>query len=145
MIRNLPTLAILAVAVSACADPFAPEQNALDDARVRWEAAGITAYQLEYRNVCFCGRVHIRVDVTNGQVTRVEPLDDDDAFGPVHEGYTVERLFALIQDGLERRPHDVALSFHPELGYPTSVSFDPIGNAIDDEWGFRVENFVTVH
>ena len=41
-----------------------------------------------------------------------------------------------------RESDQVDATYDPEYGFPTSVSVDRIRNAIDDEWGFGVSDFV---
>jgi uncharacterized protein DUF6174 len=36
------------------------------------------------------------------------------------------------------------VTYDDAIGYPVQGSFDPIRNAIDDEWGFTVESFVAL-
>lgn len=140
-----PLLALpLALAATGCADPLAPEWDALHRAEERWAGAGPARYQYVYTPVCFCPFTPRTVVVEDGVVTGVEPADPAawSAQDAPLEGFTVEELLARTREGLARPPHDARLAFHPTLGYPEDVWFDPERDAVDEEWGFTVTELV---
>ena len=101
-------------------------QEALDEARARWEATGITSYSATVDVRCFCGfEGPVDVDIRDGAVTN--PSSDIPEWAAV----TVPEVFDAIESQLDADHLEVA--FHPELGYPISVRIDPITNASDDE------------
>ncbi len=93
---------LLLLAACGCGDdPLAPDQQALADARARWEAAGPSAYTYHYRRSCFCPPQLLetaRVSVSDGQVTAVHLLDSDAPAPPdTYDLYeTVEGLFERL-------------------------------------------------
>jgi hypothetical protein len=132
--------AVVAAGIGAsCEDPTGPVHD-LEEAERRWVAAGPERYAYTFRETCFCGPGDRRIEVAAGEVVSVEPAENVDP-GQTLEGYTVEGLFALIRESLDRDPDDVTLEFDPAAGYPTRVFFDYDHRAVDEEWGFRVQDF----
>ena len=118
--------------------PVSPE---LEQARQRWQAAGLSDYQMTLRRMCFCPSPDytgpFEVTVRDGDVSRVRLSG---ARVDAERGVSVEALFALIDDAYERGAVEVALSFHPELGYPTSIGIDYDRQMADEEIGYRVSD-----
>jgi hypothetical protein len=116
----------------------------LAEARGLWSDAGLTDYRYHVRQLCFCayGGQEVEVEVRDGAAVRgvlvatgeVLPQDQLEWSAP-----TVEHLFTRIEDILDRGPHEFTATYHPELGYPTFVTADPIENAIDEEWGVEAD------
>ena len=124
--------------LSAC-DPLAEERDDLRDARERWQDAELDTYAYVLEWQCFCLRMgRYQITVENDVVVSAVRLDEWEE-GPPPE-LTIDSLFVLLENALDREPDEASLRFH-RLGYPTDVSFDPIENGIDDEWGFAVEEF----
>lgn len=113
----------------------------LDAARARWEAAGFDAYTMTLRRICFCptpdytGPFTVRVqDGALASVSLDGVLVDED------RGETVDDLFDLIEDAYERKAEVVAAEFHPEYGYPTSLSIDYSSMMADEEIGYHISD-----
>ena len=126
----LATLTITLLTLAACGNSV----EGLDAAEQRWVEAGIDSYSLEYTIGAGEGAAgSIRVEVVDGEVI---DFDGGSLFDE-SMGRTVEDLFeearTVANDGVV-----LAAEFDPEWGYPTLLSFDPIENAIDDEYFVRV-------
>ena len=113
----------------------------LEQARERWDAAALDGYRMTLRRVCFCPSPDytgpFEVTVRDADVSEVLL---DGARVDADRGTSVEALFALIDDAYERGAVEVALSFHPELGYPTSIGIDYDYQMADEEIGYRVSD-----
>lgn len=150
MTRSMTAVAIclaatLAAVLTACGNPLEPEVASLQEARARWKGSAPASYAYDYRNNCFCGPIHIRITVADGEVASVESLTDEPVPDvPEREGYTVEDLFDRIGGALALDPHLARLAFDPDLGYPVEVWFDLEELTSDEEWGFEVENFTSL-
>ncbi len=110
------------------------------DAAVLWADKGPDAYRLSYTITGQPGVLGpATVTVEDGLITAYETSD------PALEDsrvYTVEQTFFVIEDVANDPEGEIlAVEFHPDLGYTTSASFDPISGAIDDEWSFQVVSF----
>lgn len=139
----------LLVLLGACSStgPSDIWQDDLDAARARWSAAGIADYDYRYRFVCgLCapGATEIRaVAVRGGAVLSVR----NEVADTLHTGdlseYGMTGQFARIQRYIDNEAASLTVAYHPVLGYPESVSVDPIAGAIDDEHGYQLSDLVT--
>jgi hypothetical protein len=57
---------------------------------------------------------------------------------------TVDQLFAQAREGLTREGVVQSMAFDATLGYPTTLSLDPIRNAVDDEVTYVTSNVVPI-
>jgi hypothetical protein len=105
-----------------------------------WTASGIRDYTWVIQYGCECGfNGEFTVTVVDGQVTEVGwPPRIEAGIGDLPVG-TVEELYAraasTIGEGGEVR------AAWGDGGIPTSITFDPIPNAIDDELSVTVVSF----
>ena len=134
---------ILALAVSACSNPFSPSDE-LEDAREKWEEQGIDSYTLTVREICFCpielgGPFH--VTVVRGQVTSVVYGGPGEAVTPdARIPLTVEELFDTVEDAM-READEVEVDYDPTYGFPASIRIDRIRLAVDDELYYEAKDF----
>jgi hypothetical protein len=113
----------------------------LAEARDRWEDSGITQYQYTYFESCFCLPKVLQVTVVGGAITAIHDVEGDTAYVAPFPNLTVEGLFAEIEERLTREPATFDARYDASVGVPLQASFDPIANAVDDEWGFSVVEF----
>jgi hypothetical protein len=113
-----------------------------------WESMGSRDYTFLLKATCFCplGRVSpVVIEVRDGKATSVTYVGDNppDVFYPeLFEEYnTIEKLFAKIQEWIEKGPESFAAEYDEEFGYAKGLSVDPRKNVFDDEFYFRVDNF----
>lgn len=141
-----PWLVLLAAACSISGpdretDPLARFLEARD----RWEARGISHYEILMRRSCgeclpeAAASVVVTVSPTGRLVSLAENgeiLDPSlaDLYPDVHG------LFALIEDALSGGIADVDVEYDSSLGYPRAISIDAFPDAIDDEFGYVVES-----
>ena len=81
-----------------------------------------------------------RIRVAAGQVVDVTQLAERSSY-PAVSAKTVPELFDDIRGILEGRPDWFQASYDVELGYPISVGVDGNLHALDDEWGFGIDDF----
>ena len=121
--------------------PAASRSPELDAARERWEAAGLSGYEMTLRRICFCPSPDytgpFEVTVRGGELEAVARggtrVDDE-------RGETVEGLFDLIEDAYTRKAQSVTVEFDPELGYPANLSIDYSFQMADEEIGYMVSD-----
>lgn len=133
--RSLLLLPLLLVA--GCSS-FGREPGALAEARARWAASGTADYTMTQERMCFCPteyRGPFVVTVRDGAVVAVTL---DGASLPTDRALSVEALFDLVAAAYDRRADDVQVSYHPTLGYPTSIQIDYERQAADEELGLTV-------
>lgn len=141
-----PWLVLLAAACSISGpgretDPLAR----LLEARDRWEASGISDYEILMRRSCgeCLPDAATSVVVTVSPTGRLVSLAEngallDPALADLYPD--VDGLFALIEDALSDGVADVEVEYHSSLGYPRAISIDALPDAIDDEFGYVIEN-----
>ncbi len=122
-------------------------QQELNAARARWAALEVANYDYEYRMSCFCGPDALRpvvVQVRGGMVTAVRDRETDEPRTPLTQWATIPGLFDRIQGWIDLPANTLDVEYDPVSGIPTSVSVDPIRNAVDDEGGFHASALVAL-
>lgn len=142
MDRLSPAWACLHAAVVAATATTAWGDEALDAGREKWDAAGLTSYELRYQKVCECHREmpsDTIVTVEQGSIVGVR-FDREDYLEEVPvppERYTwfrtVDDLFSLVAGALDREAAAVRVSYEPELGYPTRIYIDYEQDLVGEE------------
>ena len=119
--------------------PAAARPDGLDEARQRWAAAGLDAYEMTLRRSCFCPVPDytgpFQVVVRDGAV---ESVRLDGAEVDAERALTVDDLFALLDEAHRRGAVRVEAAFDAELGYPTSLYVDYDERIADEEVGYGV-------
>ena len=142
LLRSASVL-FLALAVSACSNPFSPGDE-LDDAREKWAGQGIDSYSLTVREICFCpieAGGPFRVAVVRGRVTSVTYLGDGTGVEPDERiPLTVDDLFATVDEAM-RDAADVEVEYDATYGFPANIRIDRIANAVDDEVYYEARDF----
>ena len=145
---KLPLLALALLAGACDGGPFGPSgaEAELRAARARWERQGAADYAYTVRRTCFCGpdvAGPVRVEVRGGRTVSVSPFEGRPLFpGAFDRLDTVEEMFASVQDAIDAGPYLLDARYDPARGYPVSVAVDYERNAVDDEGGFVVSDFV---
>jgi hypothetical protein len=133
--------------VAGCSDPLGPERDALEANRAKWASLGISSYRYEYALNCFCGGPGARpvaVVVQDGVVEAVSYPDSEEAVEPWEPADypTIDDLFERVEESLDREPYKAWVEYDARYGYPADAYFDFEQNAIDEEFGFVVTEFV---
>ena len=121
-------------------------QAGVDWHRTLWEANRSGDYTFEYHPVCFCLRDFVQpveVKVRNRVVESVTYLESGES--PATNGFpdyhTIDGLFDVIQDAIDREAARITVNYDPEIGYPTSVSIDYALNMADEEFAFTATGY----
>ncbi|MCC6241857.1 MAG: hypothetical protein IT353_03405 [Gemmatimonadaceae bacterium] len=146
LVRSIAVLAILLTV--ACKDPTSPELSALAAAESRWRDAVPAGrpYTMQQRVACFCptGGAYFTVRIVGGVVTTATNVQTgaDAPTWVVPLLKTVPQLFDEIRRATATRGALVAVAYDPTLGYPTTVSLDPVKNAVDDEIAYETRSVI---
>jgi hypothetical protein len=139
----------VALAVSACDLPLGlggnDDSDQLENGREKWRRRGPADYEMTLHKSCEClppGTV--RISVRNRVRTSVvDPSSGEAVAENLATGYpTVPELFDLIEDALDRDPHQLDVTYHEYYGYPLHITVDFEENVADDEFVYRVESLV---
>ncbi|HEY4182591.1 MAG TPA: DUF6174 domain-containing protein [Kofleriaceae bacterium] len=139
-------IASLSLAAVACTDSGSatPEQHQLDSALQTYESHAPEAYSFIYNRSCGeCDPASvqpIRIYVTNDTITSASYVETGAAVPTQIAANlrTLRGLFDTVQGLIDQGAASVVVTYDTELGYPKQASFDPIAEAVDDEWGFTV-------
>lgn len=136
--------------VGGCNDPTSPEEARLTAAQRRWETTrpASNSYTMQQRVVCFCitGATPFQVTVTSGTITRAVNLTTGESMSVALLTIfrTVDQLFAQAREGLKREGVVTSIAFDATAGYPTTLSLDPIRDAVDDEVTYVTSNVAPI-
>lgn len=123
--------------LASCSSPTGPNAE-LTDARERWESRRITQYQYKFQRICFCLEETTRavtIRVQGNVVTRAWYVANGSEVpaGDLHLYPTVEQLFAIIEDAIERKAARLDVEYDRANGYPTRIDIDYSSGTADDE------------
>ena len=135
-------LVLSCAALAACSSsPLEPEWDDLEEARFRWQEAGIADYSFELRRICEClGTGPVLIVVEDGVIVSTEWVGTPPAEPLVPFSATVDELLDLIGETLADEPARATASYAP-AGYPIDVMFDLDETTADDEWGISIRAF----
>ena len=151
-LRALPVLVPLGLALGACGlAPLGPSSAAGDlrAARAEWERQGISSYRYTIRRSCEClpeATAPARVEVRDGRTVSVVAATSASQVRPeAFQRYdTVEELFAVIEETIERDPYRFSARYDARLGYPLEYSVDFDREHADDEGGLAITDFEVI-
>lgn len=127
-------LTAVAVVVIACGGSGRAAQNALDEASVKWLAAGPTSYTISYERRCLCANSGVFVaEVRDGVTVSVEPAVGIGGDDELPLAFTVPMLFAVVQAAIDRGAAAIDVDYDGTLGYPIRITIDNDRGADDDE------------
>ena len=146
VVLRLGSTPLLAVAIACSISGPGEERDPLvrlAEARQAWEASGITDYEFLMRRNCGeclpSSALAVVVSVSPGRKT-VSRADNGTVVEASPGLYPdVEGLFELIEE-MVLAGAKVDVDYDRERGFPRSVSIDPVPDAIDDEFGYVVED-----
>lgn len=133
--RRIFWVTALAV-LAACGDGLGPDLD-LAANRAKWQRQGLAEYSYQFQMYCFCIDVSaVRLFVSDGIVVGghyVESGEPLPAEIPSWFRRTVDSLFAIIEEAIQRDADHLAVEYHPLLGYPTRIAVDYEERYADDE------------
>jgi uncharacterized protein DUF6174 len=114
-----------------------PGCDTLDAHRKMWGALRLADYSFVYEEggMACCDRV--RITVHGGRVVQTQVLHE---LYPLDKEPTVDGVFAAARHQMHVADK-VTVQYDSHYGFPRSVNVDPNDHTIDEEWGFRVEEF----
>lgn len=118
--------------------------KALKAAQTQWSRNGLAAYTYTLQHTCFCPPEYtqpLKLHIINGDVVGAilasgQPLPAKRS----GEAKTVEDLFAVIQDAIQRNAASITAKYDPHYGYPTSISIDYDRMMADEETYYTASN-----
>jgi hypothetical protein len=144
--HGLHWVGLLAIACSVSGPD--DEENplaGLPEAWQAWLASGISDYELAMRRTCGecppTSALAVVVTVSGG-VKTVSLASNGEPVEALPRTYPdVEGLFDLIEE-MVLAGADVEVDYDDELGFPRTISVDPVPDAVDDEFGYVIDDLV---
>lgn len=138
--------------------PFEPQEPkeldpqiaaALRTNREQWTSQGTDSYQVRFQRSCFCGpdfRRAALLVVRGGEIASAAYADDGTAVEPefFSRYETIEGLFDLIQEAIEKGAARIDVSYDEKYGYPTDLYIDWHEGMADEEQGFAMGELVVL-
>ncbi|EAZ89915.1 DUF6174 domain-containing protein [Crocosphaera chwakensis] len=115
----------------------------LKENRQLWRSQQLKNYQYIYQQQCFCplpSNVPLKVSVKNDKITQVVNLNNNQVITDLTLPKTIEELFKIIKDAIQRNADEILITYDPTLGYPTRVAIDYQKILADDEITYTVKN-----
>lgn len=147
--RTAAFLCTLLVTATAC-DAVGPSVDGDDDLREEierrrsaWTEREVRDYAFTLRRLCFClpeVTRPVRIEVRRGEVTQVRRPDGTDVDPARWHLYpTVDGVFAILLDAVDRGADSVAVAWSEGLPSPRAVFIDYRRATADEELGFELE------
>ncbi len=112
--------------------------------QAQWTSSGIQSYRFTLQRSCFCSlnNTPVVIEVRNGVPLSIKKPSGDSVDPTPFATYdTIEEIFARVQSVLDT-PRGVAkVTYNALLGYPVTVTLDPLPDAVDDELALEVTGF----
>ncbi len=142
----LPRAAAVAAALGAlaagCSDALAPGEapRDLEAARRLWARTRPAAYVFTVQPLCFCIPRPLTLTVRDGVVVDARDPATGAPAAPAPQ-FTVDSLFAHLDDAVRRRAASISATYDPRRGYPVSTFVDYDESMADEELGYAVRDF----
>ncbi len=111
----------------------------------KWLSNEIKQYEIEIQKICFCEPDAVRLmifHVENNEIQDVRYADSGEQVDPSHynELNTIEGMFTLVEQALDKNPADISIAYDTEYGYIKELTVDYHENIADDEFTFIASN-----
>jgi hypothetical protein len=130
----IPVLLLSTPAGCGLGDDDSFQRQNLQQARTKWDSRNVASYSYVLELQCFCAPASelkpVLVTVNNGAVASLQYWDETPskrtpAPASIFGAYdTVEDLFALVDDAIDRDADVLRVGYNPEYGFPEAVSVD---------------------
>lgn len=144
MMRHLPNL-ILSLLVLGCADagPGPGLRREVEVHQALWRASRPSVYTYGLFRSCFCPVEYlgpVTVGVVEGRAVSARYTDSGEPVvaDAVELFPSVDGLFAILTDALDRDADSVSVDWDEDTGIPLEIFIDYLRSAADEEVGYSV-------
>ena len=107
----------------------------------------VANYQFNFRWICFCALKSmepVNITVRENRIDNAAFVERDvpGAIEDIEDYRTIDGLFDLLQEGIDKNAHIISAHYHSELGYPIDVWIDYDEAIADEELGFEIDSLV---
>ncbi len=135
-LRFLWTSLILALVACGEGNPLRPVETALQRNQQLWQEVGPANYRYTFQRLCFCVDIRpVEIEVRAGAIVSVTVIETGEELDTsVFDWFeTVDGLFDMVLDAIDRKAERLEVTYHPTLGYPTDIDVDYSFNIADEE------------
>jgi Family of unknown function (DUF6174) len=141
---------VIVFLLSACSFGASSE---LERNQQTWQNSDISHYRFSLNVGCFCAfrdKMPLTVEVQNGDVVSMTYPDGtlvtktDPNYETFSSHATIELIFSELKAGLTGDADEVTVTYDPTYGFPSTIYFDYIKAAADDELTLGVSNFTVL-
>ncbi|MFM2318118.1 MAG: hypothetical protein RLZZ215_739 [Pseudomonadota bacterium] len=120
--------------------------SALEAAEALWKQKRPAHYAYQLQPSCFCPPEYtqpIAIRVLQGKIQQAELVSSQKPLPPERQAdaKTIEELFQLIRDAINRPAASVNISYDPQYGFPSTISIDLDRMIADEELYYSVKAF----
>ncbi len=123
-------------------------QSKLNQNRRKWASEMVSNYQFDFRWSCYCGPEYIdpvNISVRKNRIDSAALVEGNVPI-PIEVAVTryrtIEGLFDLLQEGINKNAHSILAEYHSELGYLTDAWIDYDEHTVDEELGFEIDGLL---
>ncbi|MDJ0659668.1 MAG: DUF6174 domain-containing protein [Crocosphaera sp.] len=139
----LMVMVVNVMPISANGDNNSPLIQEMKENRQLWRSQRLKNYQYIYQQQCFCvlpSNTPLKVSVKNDKITQVVNLNNNQIITDLTFPKTIDEIFNIIKDAIQRNADEILITYHKTLGYPTRVAIDYQKILADEEVTYTVEN-----
>ncbi|MDJ0728455.1 MAG: DUF6174 domain-containing protein [Crocosphaera sp.] len=129
--------------MSANGERNSPLIEELKENHQLWRSQQIKNYQYIYQQQCFCpppSNTPLKVFVKNDKIAQVVHLNNNQLITDLTFPKTIEELFNIIEDAINRNADEILITYDANFGYPTRVAIDYQKILADEEITYTVES-----
>ena len=129
--------------ISANGNNDSPLIQELKENRQLWRSQNLKNYQYIYQQQCFCpspSNTPLKVSIKNDKITQVVNLNSEQLVTDLTFPKTIEELFKIIKDAIQRNADEILITYDKTLGYPNRIAIDYQKILADEEITYTVEN-----
>lgn len=129
--------------ISANENNHSPLIEEMKENRQLWRSQRLKNYQYIYQQQCFCtppSNTPLKVSVKNDKITEVVDLNNNQIIADLTFPKSIDELFNIIKDAIQRNADEILITYDQTLGYPTRVAIDYQKILADEEVTYTVEN-----
>jgi hypothetical protein len=109
--------------------------------RALWDDLGATHYRMVQQVTCYCRHPHlVSIEVRDGQIVSVRDVwSGEEVAEPLPRNYrTIEEIFDLLADAIERSAYSLSVTYSPDVGAPLNLYINYSRAIVDEEIGYEI-------
>lgn len=127
--------------------PSSPDiQAQVTKYREQWATNKLSHYQFEAKVMCLCApetTQWVRFEVKEGAAVSMIYVEAGTPIPTTNQNQfakfsTIDKVFAILQDAMDRKAVDMKVQYDGTLGYPTEIAIDYVKELSDEEASYSI-------